>query len=56
MDKTNRVVKLCRRISEIEAALSAKDQIPNDEDELLYELEELNEELDSLQPAGGVEK
>lgn len=53
MDKTNRVVKICRRLDEIDYALSCKDLLPNEEDILIDERECLEHELDHLEVASG---
>ena len=50
-DITNRVVKICRRITEIEHALACNDQSEKKIIEFGYELEQLNEELITLRPA-----
>jgi hypothetical protein len=51
MDVTNRVIKLCRRISDIEYALECDDQGRWVAEDLRYELERLSNELEKLQPA-----
>lgn len=51
MDVTNRIVKLCRRITDIEHALACKDQSERETVELSDELEQLESELKTLQPA-----
>jgi len=48
MDITNRIVKICRRITDIEHALECKDQSENKIIELGYELDRLNNELVTL--------
>ena len=51
MDKTNRVIKICRRIEELEYWIACKDMMDNEEDEARIELAELEAELEDLQPA-----
>lgn len=51
MDKTNRVIKICRRIEELEYQLACKDMMRNDADDARVELAELESELEDLQPA-----
>lgn len=51
MDKTNRVIKICRRIEELEYRLACKDMMRNDADDARIELAELEAELEDLQPA-----
>ena len=51
MDITNKVVKICRRITDIEHALACNDQSERKAAELSDELERLELELKTLQPA-----
>ena len=51
MDITNRCVKICRRIDEIEYILACKDRTPVEEGDLLYEKLGLEQELADLKPA-----
>lgn len=51
MDITNRVVKICRRMTEIEYSLACNDQSERKTEELEDEFELLNIELKALQPA-----
>lgn len=48
MDITNRIVKICRKIEDIEYALSCKDQGLLKEEELSLELMALEEEYNTL--------
>ncbi len=50
MDKTNRVIKICRRIEEIEFQLACKDMLRRDADDARAELVDLEAELEDLQP------
>jgi len=51
VDITNRFVKICRRIEDIEYILACKDQSDVVAIELCEELESLEAELKTLQPA-----
>lgn len=52
LDKTNRCVRLCRRIEEVELILSLQEGRTQTElDELWDELQALETELSDLQPA-----
>lgn len=51
MDKTNRVIKICRRIEELEYRIACKDMMDNEEGDARLELAELEAELEDLQPA-----
>lgn len=51
MDVTNRIVKICRRITDIEHALACNDQPEGKTISLKEELECLEAELKTLQPA-----
>lgn len=51
MDKTNHIIEICRRIEELEYQIACNDMMPNDEDDVRWELAELEEELEKLQPA-----
>lgn len=51
MDITNRVVKICRRITDIEHAIACDDQPERKAEELRDELELLEAELATLHPA-----
>lgn len=51
MDKTNRVVKICRRIEELEYQLSCKDMMLVDAEGARKEIEALNIELEEIQTA-----
>lgn len=51
MDKTNRIVKICREIEDIEYQLACKDKCVNEEEDLRNRLFDLEEELSTLQPA-----
>ena len=55
MDNTNRAVKICRRIVDIEHALACKDQEERKDEELQEELEKLEEELKTLKVANNYE-
>ena len=54
MDKTNRIIKICRRIEQLEYILACNDRLPSEEQDIYDELSDLEEELDSLQPASAV--
>jgi len=51
IDVTNRVVKVCRRIEELEYRLACKDMDAWDSEDARYELEDLEDELETLHPA-----
>lgn len=54
MDQTNRTIKVCRRLEEIEFVLSLQEGRSQTElDALRDEREELEAELETLQPANG---
>lgn len=48
IDRTNRMIRICRRIEEIEELLACKDRLPKEKDELLYEKEGLEESMINL--------
>jgi len=49
MDKTNRIIKICRRIEELEYQLSCGDMMLHDAELARYELHDLNSELETIQ-------
>ena len=51
MDVTNRIVKICRRIEEIEKILSSNTCCDNERESMSHELYALELELEKLQPA-----
>ena len=51
MDITNKIVKICRRIEEIEDALACGDRDRNEAEDMRHELYTLELELEKLQPA-----
>ena len=51
MDITNRIVKICRRITEIEYYLACNAVSKNEDKDLQTELKTLEIELETLQPA-----
>jgi hypothetical protein len=48
MDITNKIVKICRRITDIEHSLACKDQDERKTEELNEELNKLSFDLDNL--------
>ena len=51
MDITNKIVKICRRITEIEHAIACGDCDRNEAEDMRHELYTLELELEKLQPA-----
>ena len=51
VDKTNRAIKICRRIEELEYQIACKDMMRNEAEDAWLELAELEAELEDLQPA-----
>ena len=51
MDKTNRVVRICRRMAEIEDIRAFGDLPVREEEDLSYEYDDLSEELRALRVA-----
>ena len=51
MDITNKIVKICRRIEELEYRLACKDCYMNEAGDMRHELATLELELEKLQPA-----
>ena len=51
MDVTNEIVKICRRIEELEYSIACGDCDMNVADDMRYELYDLELKLEQLQPA-----
>lgn len=49
-NKANLKAELCRRIEELEYRLACNDMLPNEEEDVRWELDELQEALETLQP------
>ena len=49
MDKTNRIIKICRRIEELERQLSCGDMMLQDAERARYELNDLEIELELIE-------